>query len=132
MNCNKNCKLCNNLIISTAVAFAGDVLTITIPEGSYANGCKYCLVIAQTIPTATTIGATVEIAIGNGTETYSLVRCDGLPVLAAALRTRTRYPMIVSTNATGGVFRVKGNLCCAAYYPLAALTGDPVTAEGGA
>lgn len=131
--CNNNpCRLCDNLIVSTAVAFAADTLTITIPEGSYGNGCHYCLVIAQAIPAATTIGAEVVIAIGDGTVTYPVTRCNGVPVTAAALRTRTKYPMVVATNATGGVFRLLKNLCCAPVNRLAALTGDAPVAEGGA
>ncbi len=131
--CNNNpCKLCGRLILSTAVAFAGDTLTITIPEGSYQNGCHYCLVIAQAIPTTTTIGAEVVIAIGDGTVTYPVTRCNGVPVTAAALRTRTIYPVVVATNATGGVFRILKNLCCAPVNQLPALTGDAPAAEGGA
>ncbi len=131
--CNNNrCRLCDNFVISTAVAFADDTLTITIPEGSYGNGCRYCLVIGQTIPDTTTINAGVEIAIGDGAVTYPVTRCNGVPVTAAALRTRTIYPMIVATNATGGVFRLLKNLCCAPVNRLAALTGDAPAAEGGA
>lgn len=130
--CNNNrCRLCDNFIISTAVAFADDTLTITIPEGSYGNGCHYCLVIGQTIPATTTIAAEVEIAIGDGAVTYPVTRCNGVPVTAAALRTRTIYPMVVATNATGGTFRLLKNLCCAPVNQLAALTGD-APADGGA
>ena len=35
------CKLCDRFIISEAVAFAAGVLTVTLPSGSYADGCKY-------------------------------------------------------------------------------------------
>ena len=107
-----NCKLCDNFIISTAVAFAGDVLTVTLPAGSYADGCKYCIVIAQTIPAATTIASTVEFVIGAGTESYPLVDRCGNPVTAGRVRTRTKYPACVNTTATGGSFRLTRNLCC--------------------
>ena len=131
--CNNNrCKLCDRFVISTAVAFADGVLTITVPEGSYVNGYRYCLVIGQAIPDATTIGAEVVIAIGDGTVTYPVTRCNGVPVTAAALRTRTIYPVIVATNATGGVFRILKNLCCAPVNQLSALTGDAPATEGGA
>ena len=66
MSCKSVCKLCDNLIISQAVAFTGGNLEINIPAGSYKNGEKYCIVVAQTIPTATTINAPVYITIvGN-------------------------------------------------------------------
>lgn len=61
MACQNICRLCNKLIISTAVSFnaATNVLTITIPNGSYVNCEKYCIVVAQSIPTAVTVGALV-------------------------------------------------------------------------
>ena len=107
-----NCKLCDNFIISTAVAFADGVLTVTLPAGSYADGCKYCVVIAQTIPATTTIASTVEFVIGAGTESYPLVDRCGNPVTAGRVRTRTKYPVCVNTTATGGSFRLTRNLCC--------------------
>lgn len=107
-----NCKLCDRFIISTAVAFADGVLTVTLPAGSYADGCKYCIVIAQTIPAATTIASTVEFVIGAGTDSYPLVDRCGNPVTAGRVRTRTKYPVCVNTTATGGSFRLTRNLCC--------------------
>lgn len=55
MSCKPVCKLCDNLVISQAVAFTGGNLEINLPAGSYKNGEKYCIVVAQTIPTTTTI-----------------------------------------------------------------------------
>lgn len=55
MSCKNVCKLCNRLVISQAVAFTGGNLVITLPAGSYNNGEKYCIVVAQSIPEATTI-----------------------------------------------------------------------------
>ena len=76
MACANVCKLCDRFVISQAVTFAAGQLEINLPAGSYANGCKYCIVIAQTIPAATTITAPVVITIGDGTEEYPLTRCD--------------------------------------------------------
>ena len=53
MSCKNVCKLCNRLVISQAVAFTGGNLVITLPAGSYNNGEKYCIVIAQSIPETT-------------------------------------------------------------------------------
>ena len=133
MKCNNSyvCRLCDNLVISQAVTFADGTLTINIPAGSYANGCKYCIVVAQTIPEATTITAPVVITIGDGTEEYPLVRCDCSQVLASGLRTRTRYSTVVSTNATGGTFKMLGKPCCSPINRLAAIDGTTPTTEGG-
>ena len=107
-----NCKLCDRFIISTAVAFADGVLTVTLPAGSYADDCRYCIVIAQTIPATTTIASTVEFVIGAGTDSYPLIDRCGNPVTAGRVRTRTKYPVCVNTTATGGSFRLTRNLCC--------------------
>ena len=67
MACKTSCKLCPHLVISQAVTFADDTLTINIPAGAYQNGEKYCIVVAQSIPDTTTINAPVVITIGAGT-----------------------------------------------------------------
>lgn len=123
MSCSNVCRLCDRLIISQAVTFADGTLTVNLPAGSYGNGCKYCIVIAQTIPVATTITAPVVITIGDGTEEYPLVNKCCAPVTACAIRTRTRYATVVSTNATGGTFKMLGKGCCAPDNSLAAIDG---------
>ena len=131
MACKNICRLCDRFIISEAVTFADSTLTINIPAGSYANGCKYCIVIGQTIPAATTITAPVVITVGDGTEEYPLTNQCCAQVTACALRTRTRYSVVVSTSATGGTFKLLGKPCCSPNNALAALDGTaPV--EGGA
>lgn len=131
--CKNTCKICERLIISEAVTFAADTLTVNIPAGSYADGCRYCVVIAQTIPAETTINAPVVITIGDGTVEYPLVKCDCAQVTACALRTRTKYPVVVSTSPTGGTFKLRGRVCCAPNNALRAIDGtDPITpATGG-
>lgn len=109
----KTCKrLCENLVVSTAVTFADDTLTINIPAGNYGNGCRYCIVVAQTIPAETTITAPVVITIGDGTTEYQLLNCDSTPVYACSINTRTRYTTYVSTSITSGVFKLAGKLPC--------------------
>lgn len=134
MGCKNVCKLCDRLIISQAVTFAADTLTINLPAGSYMDGCKYCIVIAQAIPAATTINAAVVVTIGDGTETYPLVGCDCAQLTACSLRTRTRYATRVVTNATGGSFRLLGRVACAPNNNLAGIDGTApaAAAEGGA
>ena len=124
--CYNNCQICKRLIISdsvTVVTVAGvDTLVIDIPAGSYGNNCRYCIVVAQAIPDTATINMPVAISIGGVTTTvYPLVRCDCAQVTACAIRTRTKYPVIVSTNATGGVFKVLKGLSCAPNNALATL-----------
>lgn len=132
MSCKNVCRMCDHLVISEAVTFAAGTLTINLPAGSYRDGCVYCIVVAQAIPAATTITAPVVITIGDGTETYELVDRCCTQVTACGLRTRTKYKTIVSTDATGGVFKMLGNPCCSQSNNLLAIDGTAPAAEGGA
>lgn len=129
MACKANCRLCRRLIISQSVTFADGTLTVNIPAGAYEAGCKYCLVIAQSIPTAATIAAPVVITIG--TQTYPLTTANCAQVTACGIRTRHRYSTVVSTSATGGAFRMLGRPACSPDYSRAAIDGTAPT-EGGA
>lgn len=123
MSCRTVCTICDRLVISQAVTFAGGTLSVNLPAGSYANGEKYCIVIAQTIPAETTITAPVVITIGDGTEEYPLTNKCCAQVTACALRTRTRYSVVVSTSAAGGTFKMLGRGCYAPDNALAAIDG---------
>lgn len=127
MSCKPVCKLCDKLIISQDVTFDGTNLVINIPAGSYADGCKYCIVVAQTIPAATTINAPVVVTIGDGTVLYPLTRCDCAQVTACGIRTRTRYSTRVVTTPTGGSFRLMGKTCCAPNNALLSIDGTTPT-----
>lgn len=131
MACKNICRLCDRLIISQAVTFAGGVLTINLPAGAYRNGCKYCIVVAQAIPAATTITAPVVITIGTGTETYPLLGACCQQLTACSIRTRTRYATRVVTDATGGSFKLLGRACCSPNYDLPSIDGTAPAAEGG-
>lgn len=131
MSCKNVCKLCDRLIISEAVTFAAGTLTINLPAGSYSNGCKYCIVVAQAIPAATTITAPVVITIGDGTEEYPLTNSCCAQLTACAIRTRTKYATVVSTDATGGTFKLLGKPACSPSYALAAIDGTAPAADGG-
>lgn len=133
MSCKSVCRLCKRLVISQAVTFADGTLAVNLPAGSYNDGQKYCVVVAQAIPETATITAPVVITIGDGTEEYPLTdRCCS-QILAASLRTRTRYATIVSTNAAGGSFKLLGKASCAPNNNLTAIDGTaPVTGGGGA
>ncbi len=123
MACKNVCKLCDRLVISTAVTFTNGNLVITIPAGSYNNNEKYCIVIAQSIPTTTTIGAPVYIQIGAGTELYPLTKRNCRQVTACGVRTRTKYCTCCETNQTGGLFKMLGNPCCQPNNDLRSING---------
>lgn len=123
MACKPTCKLCNKLVISESVTFTGGNLVINIPAGSYNNGGKYCIVIAQAIPAASTINAPVVVTIGTGTELYPLTNRCCAQVTACGIRTRTRYSTVVSTSATGGTFKLLGNTCPCPTNNLTAIDG---------
>ena len=128
MACKNICKLCPRFVISQAVTYADGVLTVNLPAGSYCNGGKYCIVIAQSIPSTAIIGAPVVVTIGTGTVQYPLIRSNCKQVTACALRTRTRYSTVVETTATGGSFKLLGKPCCSPNNDLASIDGTAPTA----
>ena len=129
MSCKNVCRLCDKLIISTAVTWNGTNVVITIPAGSYNDNCEYCIVIAQAIPSAATINANVVIQIGTGTVLYPVNRCDCTPLNVCGLRSRTRYKMRVETTPTSAIFRLCGKSCCQPNNNLRSVNGTaPVVA----
>jgi len=119
------CKTCDRLVISAGVTFADGVLTIDLPAGSYNDCQRYCILIGQEIPAATTRGATVVFTIGGGTETYPLLDCCGAQITQEAISYRYRYMTRVRTSATGGTFNWLGKGACS---PIARLTSIDGTA----
>lgn len=123
-NCINNCKLCNNLVISRSVTFANNQLTIDLPSGNYLNNGRYCIVIAQTIPTTVTIATPVVFTINGGTTVFDFLNKDCTPIYASQLRTRRIYPTRVSTAVGTGVFKYIGKNClpCTSVTPATLLT----------
>ena len=142
MACKNVCRLCKKLVLSTAVNFdAGtNELIIGLPDGTYYNNEKYCIVVAQPIPTTTTIGSTVVVTIGTDPTRFPLVRRNCQQATSCNIRTRTKYSVCVATNTIGGVFRLLGDIgCCGEEVlpslPVPATTTPAVTTfsvvEGG-
>lgn len=132
MACKPICKLCDKIRISQSVTFTGGNLVINLPAGSYGDNCKYCIVVAQTIPETTTINAPVFITIGTGAELYPLTKSNCAQVTACSIRTRTRYSTCVSTSATGGTFKLLGKPCCAPNNTLLSIDGTAPAGGAGA
>lgn len=129
MACKNVCRLCDKLIISDSVTFTDGNLIVNIPAGSYKNGDKYCIIVAQTIPATATITAPVFITIGEGTTQYPLTNRYCAQVVACSIRTRTKYSAVVSTSATSGSFKLLGNPACSPNYNLSAIDGTAPAAE---
>lgn len=130
MSCQNIKRLCNRLVISSAVTFANGTLTIDLPAGSYNNREKYCIVVAQAIPAGTTITAPVVFTIGgDATTTYPLMNCDCTTVYACSINTRTRYSVCVYTDITTGVFKLTGKIPCSRCESN--LNALPAPAAGG-
>lgn len=129
MACKDVCRLCDHLVISTAVAFTDGNLVVTLPQDSFRNGEKVCIVIAQSIPAETTIVAPVMIQIGAGTEMYPLTTRCCSQVTACGVRTRTKYATRVATSATGGTFRMLGNPACSPDNRLESINGTAPTEQ---
>lgn len=123
MACKNVCRLCDKLRISTAVNIVDGNVVIDLPAGSYNSCAKYCIIVAQAIPTTATIGANVFFTIGGGTVQYPLVNRCCRPVTACGIRTRTRYSVRVETTPTGGTFKMLGNTCPCPTNNLTAIDG---------
>lgn len=129
-NCiNKNCRVCRNLVFSTAVTVVTvdgvDTLVIDIPSGFYPDNRKICLVVTQSIPTTATISMPVAISIGGDTTTvYPVVNCDCTQVTACGIRSRVKYALKINTTATSAVFKTFSKLSC---YPIDTLSVIPTT-----
>lgn len=133
--CTISC-LCNHIVLSQSVTFEDDLLLIDLPAGSYENGARYCIVIAQDIPVETTIAADVALTIGGDTTiTYPLVNSNCSNIQAYQLTTRTKYPTTVATNIGEGVFKLIDNINCFRCNRGNAATALPIvtptTATGG-
>lgn len=134
MTCNGNCKICPRIVISTAVTVITvdgvDTLVIDLPAGSaFLNGCRYCVVIAQTIPATATINMPVAFSIGGDTTTvYPFINCNCVQVTACGVQSRTKYPVCVLTSTTSGVFRSLRHLRCYPADNLLSLPAPAVTA----
>lgn len=133
--CNCSCNECPRKIFSSGVSIVTvdgtDTLVIDVPQQSFTNCQKGCLVIIQSIPLTATISTPVAISIGGVTTTvYSVVSCDCSQVTACALRTRRRYPFVVSTNVDGGVFKILRNLSCSPNINLATIPVAETTTGG--
>lgn len=114
-----------------AVTFAGDTLTINLPQRTYNGGCPYFLRLVDPIPAGTTVGAAVELTIGTGTETYPLLSACGGQVTAEMLRTGYSYPVTVVQSGTGGAFKLLAQLRYNKYNAAFSVDGTAPAAEGG-
>lgn len=136
MSCPNYKRMCNRLVVSQSVSFTDGDLVINIPQDNYINNEKYCIIIAQEIPTTTTITAPVFITIGDGTTQYPLVNCDCTNAIACSINTRTRYSVYVRTTVESGAFVLAQKLPCSrcltapAALPIAEDDAAPAE-EGG-
>ena len=111
MECVKNCRLCDKFILSQSITYNAGVnqLIVNLPAGNYGNCTKYCIVLAQSIPTETTINAQVVFTIGGDqTIAYPFLNKDCTPIYASQVRTRRIYPTRVNTAVNSGVFKYIG------------------------
>ena len=110
MSCNTACRECDRKVYVSTITFAAGTLTLNFPDSmSYVNGCKYCFVLTTDLPDTATVNAPVVVTVGAGTTEFPLFDRCGRQVVVQQLRTRRRYPVRISTTATGGSVTA---LCC--------------------
>lgn len=110
MECIRNCKLCKNLILSTAINYdaATNAVIVALPADVFENCKQYCIVLAQAIPEAATINSQVFFTIGTNPTQYPFVGKNCVPIYATQIRTRRIYQVKVNTDINTGVFRYVG------------------------
>lgn len=123
--CVRNCKLCDKFILSQSITFTGGNLVVDLPANSYGNCQKYCIVLAQSIPTAATINAPVVFTIGGGAVQYPFVNKNCTPIYASQVRTRKIYQTRVNTAVNSGVFKYIGK-CCLPSNAITTVNSIPV------
>lgn len=117
-------------VTAEELTFAGDTLTINVPQRTFNSGCPYFLRINDPIPAETTIGALVVITIGEGTVEYPLLDCNGGQVTAERLRSGYSYPIELIESGPDGAFRLKAPLRYSCYKAAFSVDGT-AAAEGG-
>lgn len=95
MSCNRNCKNCEGKLVSTSVAIVGtapnQMLTITVPNQTFTNLERRCLIIAQSLPAGSN---NLPVVIQSGTTTIPLRVRTGNNLRADQIRCRRRYRII--------------------------------------
>ena len=111
--CIKNCRLCNKLILSTAINYDSTANQVigALPANAYENCQKYCIVLAQSIPTTAQINSQVVFSVGTNPTRYPFVNCDCVPIYASQIKTRRVYSTRVNTAVGTGVFKYIGKCC---------------------
>ena len=111
--CIKNCRLCNKLILSTAINYdsTANQVIVALPANAYENCQKYCIVLAQSIPTTAQINSQVVFSVGTNPTRYPFVNCDCVPIYASQIKTRRVYSTRVNTAVGTGVFKYIGKCC---------------------
>lgn len=127
-NCIKNCRLCDRLILSTAINYDSTVnqVIVALPANCYGNCEKYCIVLAQSIPTSARINAQVVFTIGTNATRYPFLNKDCTPIFASQVRTRRVYKTKVNTAIGTGVFKYVGD-CCLPSNALSVINSLPTT-----
>lgn len=134
--CNNSCNECPRKIYSSSVTVVTvddvDTLVIDVPQQTFLNCQKGCIVITQSIPSTATLFMPVAISIGGVTTTvYPVLNCNCEQVTACMIRTRRRYPFKVAINGTDANFKVLKNLSCGPCNNLASIPVTTTAGEGG-
>lgn len=127
-DCIRDCKLCDKFILSTAINFdsTNNQVIVALPANAYGNCQKYCIVLAQSIPTSARINSTVVFTIGNDPTRYPFVNRDCTPIYASQVRTRRIYSTRVNTAVNTGVFKYIGR-CPLPCNTITTVNSLPVT-----
>ena len=125
----RNCRLCDKLILSTAINFdsTANQVIVALPANCYGNCQKFCIVLAQSIPTTATINSQVVFTIGTNPTRYPFLNKDCTPIYASQIKTRRVYQTRVNTAINSGIFKYIGK-CCLPSSAVTVTNSLPTTA----
>lgn len=104
--------MCNNLVISTDASISGGELVIDIPDTTFNNQEKCCLMIAQSIPTGS---ESLPVVITDGDVVINLVKPCGNYVRGEQLHPRMKYTLTIATTPATAIIRNVECLACTSF-----------------
>lgn len=129
--CGCSTNVCSNLVVSTSVQISGSQMVVTIPQATYTNNQKLCILIAQDIPASATPLPVVIAVTGSSINIPYRTIC-GHNVFSDQLIKGKIYPSYAATDSQTFVCRIKERCLPCTNYDFSATipaASTPATAS---
>lgn len=122
------CGGCKHFIRSTTIAVTGGQVVITIPSEIVRNREKFCICLAQNIPTEATANTPVVVQVTDNATLYSLLTKCGNRVWGDQLRSRKVLHTIALTDVPAMKLCDDDGICCTDHAFPTLVSTAPATA----